>query len=264
MREPATPAPRGLHRGPIAIVCGMPGLGFGDIARCARHVDQAQASGMSSGASRAAEGLRQSVFGAARDRSGEPDADRRGDGRPHQVAVITSWLSRLRGLCRDCSSYHVAVAIEYTTHSLEDLHSLVWRRRGAHRGLHRGRLRQPEPRPVLSGGMVGHLKDTYGDHITFWGGGVDTQRTLPFSTPEEVRREVLSRPNLRAGRQVRLQCHPQHSAGDATREPRGDVQGDRSSVDGRRGRRWQATTCASFSPKRLLTLLRGGVAGPRG
>jgi hypothetical protein len=38
-----------------------------------------------------------------------------------------------------------------------------------------------------------HLKSTYGDRIVFWGGGVDTQKTLPFGTPEEVREEVLSR-----------------------------------------------------------------------
>lgn len=38
-----------------------------------------------------------------------------------------------------------------------------------------------------------HLKEAYGDRITFWGGGVDTQKTLPFGTPEEVRREVLDR-----------------------------------------------------------------------
>ncbi len=37
------------------------------------------------------------------------------------------------------------------------------------------------------------LKDKYGDQITFWGGGVDTQNTLPFGTPEQVRKEVLSR-----------------------------------------------------------------------
>ena len=37
------------------------------------------------------------------------------------------------------------------------------------------------------------LKRKYGDRITFWGGGVDTQRTLPFGTPDEVRREVLER-----------------------------------------------------------------------
>lgn len=38
-----------------------------------------------------------------------------------------------------------------------------------------------------------HLKDTYGEVLTFWGGGVDTQKTLPFGTPNDVRKEVLSR-----------------------------------------------------------------------
>ena len=38
-----------------------------------------------------------------------------------------------------------------------------------------------------------HLKREYGDRITFWGAGVDTQQTLPFGTPEEVRAEVLER-----------------------------------------------------------------------
>ena len=38
-----------------------------------------------------------------------------------------------------------------------------------------------------------HLKDAYGSNVVFWGGGVDTQRTLPFGTPDEVRREVLAR-----------------------------------------------------------------------
>lgn len=37
------------------------------------------------------------------------------------------------------------------------------------------------------------LKDRFGDRITFWGGGVDTQKTLPFGTPDEVRREVRQR-----------------------------------------------------------------------
>jgi len=37
------------------------------------------------------------------------------------------------------------------------------------------------------------LKERYGDQITFWGAGVDTQKTLPFGTPEEVRKEVLER-----------------------------------------------------------------------
>ena len=34
------------------------------------------------------------------------------------------------------------------------------------------------------------LKENYGQKLVFWGGGVDTQHTLPFGTPEEVRREV--------------------------------------------------------------------------
>jgi hypothetical protein len=38
-----------------------------------------------------------------------------------------------------------------------------------------------------------HLKSTFGDRITFWGGGVDTQQTLPFGTPEEVHKQVLER-----------------------------------------------------------------------
>jgi hypothetical protein len=37
------------------------------------------------------------------------------------------------------------------------------------------------------------LKREYGSQITFWGGGVDTQRTLPFGTPEEVRVQVRER-----------------------------------------------------------------------
>jgi len=38
-----------------------------------------------------------------------------------------------------------------------------------------------------------HLKERYGDSLVFWGGLVDTQRTLPFGTAEEVREEVLKR-----------------------------------------------------------------------
>ncbi len=38
-----------------------------------------------------------------------------------------------------------------------------------------------------------HLKKAYGDRLTFWGGGVDTQKVLPFGTPAEVRRQVLER-----------------------------------------------------------------------
>jgi len=37
------------------------------------------------------------------------------------------------------------------------------------------------------------LKDRFGDRLTFWGGAVDTQKTLPFGTPREVYDEVRQR-----------------------------------------------------------------------
>jgi uroporphyrinogen-III decarboxylase len=37
------------------------------------------------------------------------------------------------------------------------------------------------------------LKEQYGEKLTFWGGGVDTQRVLPFGTPDEVRAQVAQR-----------------------------------------------------------------------
>lgn len=37
------------------------------------------------------------------------------------------------------------------------------------------------------------LKREFGKEITFWGGGINTQLTLPFGTPDEVRREVRER-----------------------------------------------------------------------
>jgi hypothetical protein len=37
------------------------------------------------------------------------------------------------------------------------------------------------------------LKAKCGDRVTFWGGGVDTQRVLPFATPKEVREMVRER-----------------------------------------------------------------------
>ena len=44
------------------------------------------------------------------------------------------------------------------------------------------------------------LKREFGDELTFWGGGVDTQKVLPYGTPEEVREEVKRRINdLAAG-----------------------------------------------------------------
>ena len=37
------------------------------------------------------------------------------------------------------------------------------------------------------------LKNDFGDQITFWGGGVDTQQTLPFGTPDDIRNEIHQR-----------------------------------------------------------------------
>jgi hypothetical protein len=37
------------------------------------------------------------------------------------------------------------------------------------------------------------LKDRFGGQLTFWGGGVNTQQTLPFGTPDEIRKEVRRR-----------------------------------------------------------------------
>jgi uroporphyrinogen-III decarboxylase len=34
------------------------------------------------------------------------------------------------------------------------------------------------------------LKERFGDKIVFWGGGIDTQKVLPFGTPDEVRAQV--------------------------------------------------------------------------
>ena len=37
------------------------------------------------------------------------------------------------------------------------------------------------------------LKRRYGGRVTFWGGGIDTQKVLPFGTPEEVKAMVCER-----------------------------------------------------------------------
>jgi uroporphyrinogen-III decarboxylase len=37
------------------------------------------------------------------------------------------------------------------------------------------------------------LKKNFGREVIFWGGGVDTQKTLPFGTPEQVYRQVRER-----------------------------------------------------------------------
>ena len=47
------------------------------------------------------------------------------------------------------------------------------------------------PVQISAKGMdAGKLKQEFGKDIVFWGGGIDTQKTLPFGTPEEVYSEV--------------------------------------------------------------------------
>ena len=53
------------------------------------------------------------------------------------------------------------------------------------------------PVQCSAAGMQGqHLKKVFGKDIVFWGGGVDTQKTLPFGTPEAVYKEVRERVEL--------------------------------------------------------------------
>ncbi len=44
------------------------------------------------------------------------------------------------------------------------------------------------------------LVDKYGGRIVFWGGGADTQKTLPFGEPDEVREQVAERVRVFNGR----------------------------------------------------------------
>lgn len=53
------------------------------------------------------------------------------------------------------------------------------------------------PVQVSAKGMdPAHLKKTYGKDLVFWGGGIDTQKTLPYATTEQVREEVLRLCNI--------------------------------------------------------------------
>jgi len=50
------------------------------------------------------------------------------------------------------------------------------------------------PVQVSADGMdTAELKGRYGNSLTFWGGGVDTQHVLPSGTPQQVREEVRRR-----------------------------------------------------------------------
>lgn len=48
------------------------------------------------------------------------------------------------------------------------------------------------PVQINAAGMdPAYLKKTYGKDLVFWGGGIDTQKTLPYASPEKVREETL-------------------------------------------------------------------------
>ncbi len=65
------------------------------------------------------------------------------------------------------------------------------------------------------------LKANFGDQIVFWGGGVDTQRVLPFGTASEVREQVSAQVrDFRSGRRIRLRCDSQRPGGNAGRKYR--------------------------------------------
>jgi len=50
------------------------------------------------------------------------------------------------------------------------------------------------PVQVSAEGMdTAQLKKRYGKRLGFWGGGCDTQKVLPYGTPDEVRAEVRRR-----------------------------------------------------------------------
>jgi uroporphyrinogen decarboxylase len=52
-------------------------------------------------------------------------------------------------------------------------------------------LESANPVQITCSGMdPKHLKRTYGDRFTFWGGGCDTQGILPSGTPDQVRENV--------------------------------------------------------------------------
>lgn len=53
------------------------------------------------------------------------------------------------------------------------------------------------PLQLSAKGMDGKaIKEKYGDKFTFWGGGVDTQKVLPFGTPDDVYKQVQERLDL--------------------------------------------------------------------
>jgi len=59
----------------------------------------------------------------------------------------------------------------------------------------------------------GLLKNKFGDRLVFWGGGVDTQFTLPFGTPDEVMSRRGAHQDSQSRRRICLHPGAQRAAG---------------------------------------------------
>lgn len=96
----------------------------------------------------------------------------------------------------------------FFTYTLRAFATETWSPRFSYYGFRYVQVEGPAPQsnPILNVPVIhslkgefvylddaSHLKSNFGDRITFWGGGIDTQQVLPFGTPEQVRREVLER-----------------------------------------------------------------------
>ena len=134
---------------------------------------------------------------------GQPGEDLRGGGRPghgrvrhrHRLRHAERPLHQPQGLPQALPAVPPPrERLGPPAHALEDLHPSLRLGAGAVAGHHRGRLRHPQPGAVLRGRHgPADAEGRFGAKITFWGGGVDTQKTLPFGTPEQVRSEVQRR-----------------------------------------------------------------------
>jgi len=79
------------------------------------------------------------------------------------------------------------------------------------------------PRADLGGRMDPQaLKDRFGEQLVFWGGGVDTQQTLPFGTPDEIRAQVRERMRIfGTGGGFCFQHYSQRAGAHSGRKPGG-------------------------------------------
>ena len=67
------------------------------------------------------------------------------------------------------------------------------------------------------------LKREFGDRLTFWGGGCDTQSVLPSASPEQVAEHVRQQVEVSALEAVCLSAGAQHHGRHFAAEHRGNV-----------------------------------------